>query len=297
MNLPSFGPETTQYLNSELAFDDIIELKLFYWGSLSREDICKHFNLGKVKASAALKSYAELHPRNMVYSTSDRAYIWTHEFHASTATPAEIALELLASGIFPIKYQGPVFSPEAIGLALNLSPELVGPMTRAMVLGNGINIDYVSGTSGASHKTLYPHSIFKSGGAWYFRAYDAGNRQFRTFRFNRISRCEQTTAPEMTDAASSRHDTEWQTPTVLSLGPHPKHPHPEALALDLGLAENSVRNIVTNQIMAPFILTDLRVDCSKDTSLDPYEYPIHLMNRNEVDHLDGMVISPGFNRK
>jgi len=51
---------------------------------------------------------------------------------------------------------------------------------------------------------------------------------------------------------------------------------------------------VTSAVVAGFVLTDLRVDCSANGSLDPLEYPLRLMNRSELTSVESMAIAPGY---
>ena len=45
------------------------------------------------------------------------------------------------------------------------------------------------------------------------------------------------------------------------------------------------------------MLNDLRVDCSLAAELDPFECPLQLMNREELEGVGGMVIAPGYIQK
>lgn len=273
----------------------IIDMYIHYWGRLRRQDLQNHFTVGSVTASRVLKSYSDGYPSNVRYSVSHRAYVWSEFFHPKHLPPSEVALEILANGRASQPVSTRRYGPEEPRFRSPLAPELVGAVTRAMVSQEVVSVSYVSGTSGASNKTLLPHAIFESGGAWYFRAYDWDKEGFRTFRFNRVvsilnnylsSGCENTVDVSM--------DSEWHTPVVLTLGPHSRHPRPQALQLDLGLDGRPVKNIIANSVTAPFLLTDLRVDCSEKAILNPFEYPLQLMNRSEVKSIQSMALAPGF---
>jgi len=273
----------------------IIDMYLHYWGRLRRQDLQNHWAVGSVTASRILKTYNVSYPANMLYSVSHRAYIWSESFRAEQLPPAEVALDVLANGRASQPVSTRRYGPEEALFRSPLAPKLVGAVTRAMVGTRAVNVSYVSGTSGASNKTLFPHAILESGGAWYFRAFDWDKQDFRTFRFNRIvSLLNEHLPSDCGTMADASMDLEWHTPVVLTLAPHSRHPRPQALQLDLGLQNRPVKNIISNSVTAPFLLTDLRVDCSESASLDPFEYPLQLMNRSEVKQIQGMVLAPGF---
>ena len=272
-----------------------IGMYLHYWGRLRRQDLQNHLGVGSVTASRVLKSYSGIYPSNIVYSVSHRAYVWAESFRPAHLPPAEVALDILANGRACQSVSTRRYGPEEPTFRPPLEPDLVGAITRAMVGEEAVNVSYVSGTSGASNKTLLPHAILESGGVWYFRAYDWDRQEFRTFRFNRVVSILNNHLPEdFENTASASKDSEWLTPVVLTLGPHSRHPRPQALQLDLGLENRPVKNIMANRVTAPFVLTDLRVDCSEKATLDPFEYPLQLMNRSEVLSIQGMMLSPGF---
>ncbi len=272
-----------------------IDMYLHYWGRLRRQDLQNHLGVGSVTASRVLKRYSDSYPSNMLYSVSHRAYVWSEPFKPAHLPPAEAALDILANGrasraVKTRRYglSEPRFRPP-------LAPDLVGAVTRAMVGEESVNVSYVSGAFGAVSKTVFPHAIWKSGGAWYFRAYDWENKAFRTFRFNRVvSLLKDHLLEDCNNDVSASRDLDWQTPVVLTLGPHARHPRPQGLQLDLGLEERQVKNIIANRVTAPFLLTDLRVDCSEKAELDPFEYPLQLMNRSELLSIQGMTLAPGF---
>lgn len=272
----------------------LIDMYLHYWGQVRRQDLQNHLAIGSVTASRALKLYTNSYPDNVTYSVQRRAYVWGDQFEANHLPSAEIALNIMAYGLSAQSVSTQRYGPDHLSFSLKLSSNHVGIVTRAMVIGGGISIEYVSNSSGASIKELYPHAIFESNGSWYFRAFDIQDG-FRTFRFNRIkSTRDSIDMPDRCISGNPKEDIEWNSEVVLTLGPHSQHPKPQALKLDLGLLDKPVKNLRVNSITAPFILTDLRVDCSKNAKLNPHEYPLQLMNRSELLHLQGMLIAPGF---
>jgi len=124
------------------------------------------------------------------------------------------------------------------------------------------------------------------------RAYDTYRQEFRTFRLNRIQQATSTSSLEKSRPLSQ--DAEWLRHINLTLAPHPRRENQDALRIDLGLTNKPVKNITVNAVTAGFVLIDLRVDCSADGFLDPYEYHLKLMNRHELENVGSMNIAPGY---
>lgn len=271
----------------------LIDMYLYYWGRVQRKDLSRHFNVGPVTASRIFKAYSQKYPDNIEFNVNGRAYVKTDRFKLNHITQPETALELLAYGVESRPLKGKLYGPQKLeSYTAPLEPEYVSAVTRAMTSSDGVGISYVSG-SGDTKRTVYPHSIFQGGGAWYFRAFDSLNEEFRTFRFSRITGLTRVRVP--TISTNQMVDDDWNTSVTLTLAPHNKHRSREALATDLGLKGRPVSNAVANKAMAGFVLIDLRVDCSASASLDPNEFPLQLQNRSELLDIESMVLAPGFN--
>ncbi len=270
----------------------LVDMFLYYWGRIQRKDLSRHFGIGPVTASRVLKVYNDLHPHNIEFSVSNRAYIIASNFKCEYESDVEAALMLLAYGIESRPMDTTTYGPARItGFTAPLVKEWVSAITRAMVASRGVGIRYISG-SGEKSRTVHPHAIFQSGTAWYFRAYDVSKQEFRTFRFSRIIGLSEIT--KATYDASPEGDDDWNAHVTLTLSPHEGHHSPEALAMDLGLQGRPVSNASVKRAMAGFVLTDLRVDCSLASSLDPNEFPLRLQNRAELLDVESMLLAPGF---
>jgi hypothetical protein len=81
---------------------------------------------------------------------------------------------------------------------------------------------------------------------------------------------------------------------LVRLLPHPKNPNPDAMVTDLGVIDSGIKELMVAEACLGFVLTDLRVDCSKYHRLSFYEYPLALQNREELEDIQSMKLSPGF---
>lgn len=276
-------------IQKRLAF---IDQYLFFRGQINRINLINHFDIGVATASRTLRQYRDLYPDNLAYSISDRSYMATPSFKAAYVHDVHRTLMLIAYGLDIREVEGARFAPLAPPMfTAPLCAEVVSVITRALIAGQGVEMRYASGTSGVTQRIIFPCTLFQGGGAWYMRAFDTLRGQYRTFRLNRIRHAKIHT--ELSVDWQKQPDAEWQQVLTITLAPHPKRHNQEALKEDLGLIDKPVQNIQANAVTAAYILIDLRVDCSPKGDLDPYAYPLRLVNRHELV-VAGMEITPGF---
>ncbi|MDO6422764.1 WYL domain-containing protein [Saccharophagus degradans] len=270
----------------------IVETYLLFRGNIQRADLTRHFGVGNVTASRVLQDYANQHPSNMIYSPSHKAYVYSDGFKPSIPPKPEAALQLLGYGIFENTFSKNTCGPSSIpNLAPPLDANIVGTITRAIYSKSVIEVSYISATSGEKRRYLHPHAIFTANGTWYFRAFDENQDDgFRTFRFSRVISAKSTFKNSSINAIEDKH---WTDEVTLSIAPHPNHPNKNALATDLGLSDSPVKNIKTNKVLAPFVLQELRVDCSPKGNMPPEAFYLRLMNCNEFDGQNFMSWAPG----
>jgi len=285
--------KTSSHADRRLA---TIDLYLAFTGRVQRSDLMRHFDIGIATASRSLKEYRSLHPDNINYSVSDRAYLSSSEFTPAYTHDTNAALRLIAFGQETTNISGPrygIASPSSLTASIDMDCARV--ITRAIVSRGLVNMTYSSGSSGNRERTVAPHALFESGGTWYFRCHNLEKDDFRTFRLSRVKSAEVVDESEYKKSSASSNDPEWNAMVTLTIGPHPNRGNQDALREDLGLINKPVKNIQVNTAMAGFVLIDLRVDCSKEGDLNPYEYHLRLLNRHELISVDSLTIAPGFN--
>lgn len=269
-----------------------IDMSLEYTGRATRAMLVDYFQIGTATASRAFKEYSARWPANaIVLPGKNGGYIRARNYVTAFRHAPEAALELLCFGEVKILLPVVTYGPLSCTLPSCLDGEKVACCTRALVDGTPVRIRYMSSTSGGSERVVHPNHLFQGGGAWYFRAFDEKSGEHRTFRFSRV-----LDAVEIESEDKTPVDKEWNEEIILSLAPHPLHPNPEAHARDLGMCDRPVVNMRVNTVVAGFLLTDRRVDCSKHGDLDPLEYPLRLMNRAEVSAISSLAIAPGFRK-
>lgn len=270
-----------------------IDFLLLFKGGFTRAELVERFSIGEATASRSIASFLEVYPQAVEYLGPRKGYAALKGFSPRFEHRAENGLLYVMSGkitqAFEVKsYGAPIYSLQK---ALEVKP--VAAITRAIVNQREASIQYVSTTSGAKSRSVAPHAIFYAGGSWYFRAFDQNSHEFRTFKFSRLP-----VAVEMGKVESQKwlggRDDAWNRMRIVQLVPHPKNPLPDALWQDLGVKDSETKELTVSEACLGFVLTDLRVDCSKGSRLNCHQYPLALKNLDELKEIDSLIFAPGF---
>ena len=273
----------------------IIDFHLAFFGRLQRADLMIHGEIS-VTTSRALSEYREQFPDRVNYDASMKTYFAAADFKPAFAHQAQVALHFMANGKIErvIDEARETALTQLPTLASSLSVALVRQLTTALTLNRPIRFDYYSASSQRAQRWVQPLAVFEATGAWYFRGYDFNKEEFRIFRFSRVLSVSQTGTVKSEVLSAVPIDNDWQEQVTVTLMPHPNHPNPAALKLDLGLVDKLVCNLTVRKALVGFLLSSLRVDASANASLSPLEHQLYLANRHELVDLDSMVLAPGF---
>lgn len=270
-----------------------IDFLLFFKGRLMRSELVESLNIATATASRCTKAFLKSNPGNARYINPRHGYIADTTYLPKYQHDALTGLRYLAYSETTASLDVESFGAPRYSFHPVMDPNVVAPITRAIVTATDITMSYTSAKSGRSMKIVKPHSVFESSGLWYFRAFDREHSEFRTFRFSRVSESCQIESAAVIGAKTQ--DDEWNRKRTVTLLPHPKNPNPKAQLLDLGMSESGSRTLNISEALLGFALTDLRVDCSADSKLDFREYPLALSSRAELLTVESMELAPGFN--
>lgn len=262
-----------------------------YRGYLGRNDLVNILGIAPASATRAFANYRSKYPDNITYDVSKTRYSITPDFFPAFEHNIADALDLVLKGNVVLRKvldidQSHVYVKGATFPSANVVAEL----TRAFHLMHCVNVDYASSSTKGSQRLFSPNSFFEAGGVWYVRGVNIVKNEYRTYKLCRFTRAESIDTPYV----SNNNDDEWHSGITLTIAPHTKHEHPDALRLDLGLVDKPVINIKTNKVLAGFILSKMRVDCSKEGKLDCRMFNLQLMNRHELVDVESMNFAPGF---
>lgn len=270
-----------------------MEFLLLFKGGFTRAEIVKRFEIGEATASRAISAFTERYPAALTYMGPRKGYVAQKGFAPEYEHAAEDGLMYVMSGKVVQRVDVATYGVVEYSLAVALPILPVSAITRAIVNKHDLSVEYVSTSSGLKSRLLAPHSLFVSGGYWYFRAYDYNSNEYRTFKINRVRTAVDLKRDGEPTNPKSRDDG-WNRLRVVKLIPHPRNPMPNAQLLDLGVKDDEVKEITVSEACLGFVLNDLRVDCSEGHRLNCYQYPLALLNRNELMGVDSLSITPGY---
>lgn len=270
-----------------------IDFLLLFKGRFNRAELVKRFGVGSATASRLIATYIESHPNVVEFQSNSRGYFATNGFTPDHDHNTLDGLEYVASGVLTNRLDVDHYGADNYHLQRPLEARRVAAITRAIINGHIVNMEYLATGSGSTIRNVVPHALFNASGCWYFRAYDTLAREFNTFQFSRVMAAIDlgtATNPQQ----SGKQDSQWHQMRRVQLMPHPKNPQPNALVADFGLEDSAVRELMIAETRLGLVLTELRVDCSKTRKLCYQQYLFALKNREELEDIDSMQFAPGF---
>jgi len=270
----------------------IIDCYLFFKGNFLRRELCNTLSISPASATREIKRYRDLYSENITYDVSNKCYIASKDFQTKFEHDTNFALSLLFENRLIVNIStNHVTSINSLPVQLP-DQEIAAHISRACFLKKNVSTIYLSASSNNVFRTISPTEIFRIGDKWYVRAFskESGNNgEYRTFKFVRFLNVKPVNLID-----DIPKDIEWQNEINITLCPHAKHPQLDSLKLDLGLKDKPVVNIKTNEVLAGYLLQEIRVDCSRNASLNPLLYQYQLMNRHEIESASSMMLAPGF---
>lgn len=251
-----------------------IDAKLFWTGTLRREDICKVFELHTTNASKDIQVYLELAGNNLTYDRRDKVYRATPVFkpisrqHEISDLLAYTSLDLPWLGYIPdylISTKLPLRQPSSI-------------VTRNILLSihenTGIEVTYLSmnNPEGVS-RVIYPRAVIFDGLRWHTRAYDERTSEYRDFVLSRINGTG-ARKPER----ELPIDADWGDLRTINICPHRKLSETQKKMIEQDYAmQNGKLLIETRLPLAAYLIRMLNLD----TYLEPPRQQLECSNLEE----------------
>ncbi|OUS32879.1 hypothetical protein A9Q98_00235 [Thalassotalea sp. 42_200_T64] len=271
----------------------LIDVLLMYTGSINRKQLMELTGMSIATATRTFKTYRERYPDNINYEVGNKRYEKSSTFNPGFDFNVESALALIAYGrkIEPSRYSNTIGLDQKHNCGHQLSKEISSILTRAIYSSSRLLIHYLSSNSDNEIREIVPTAIFESRNRWYVRVCVLEDNSYKNFKINRVNK---VITSKSIGNISIPEDVKWKAPVILTLGPHPKHGFSKGLKRDLGLDKKPLFNLQTTDALAGFLLSEWAVDCSEDSSLDPYYFQYQLLNLYDLKDVSSMVISPGY---
>jgi hypothetical protein len=266
-----------------------IEIMAFYCGLVTRNDVARAFGISDAAATKDLSLYGRLAPDNLIYKQNLFGYVPGPGFKEIVAdlAPARV-LPMFAHNLTGM--DGPYGDALIFGIPAESLPiparlpdkQITAQVLRAVAQKKRLLTRYrsLSDRNSDEARIIEPHSLCHNGLRWHIRAYSEETFDFRDFVLSRIAEAQ------MLDEAaesSAEFDEEWVETLTLELVPHPGLPEKKRLNLlmDYG-AQDGVITIEVRRALLGYLLQQLSVDTTAESSLNPHAYQLIVANRDEV---------------
>jgi predicted DNA-binding transcriptional regulator YafY len=231
--------------------------RLFWDGSINREDLLRRFGVSINQATADLARLRHSYPGGFAYDTVAKRYRPTEGFRPVEASAAALLreLRLLAEGhLEPAECV--LASPPPLAIAdlpeRAVDPEVLRALLLAIASRMAVTGRYVSlQRPGEQVRVLSPHALVFDGFRWHVRAHDAGDDRFKDFVIARLSGL----AADGPWRRGPEEDQPWNTERQLEIVPHPNlDAHQRGvIARDYGMDEDFVLRLHVREAMLFYI--------------------------------------------
>lgn len=272
-----------------------IDFRLFFLGSVNRNDLEIRFGIKEAAATRDLSLYKQLAPKNLEYDTKAKTYIQREGFSPLFNYSSHQALAALLHGYGDdFVSSNHTFDAAEAPTQLHLPAcDILAFVTRAIYCQHVISIGYRSLSSGLTQREIVPHSLIDNGLRWHVRAFDRLKQQFSDFVINRIEQPCLVENRAISESESKTADQQWNQFVELQLAPHPSLCYPETIAHEYGLV-NGELTLSVRAAVAGYVLRRWNVDCSENHLLIGPEYHLWLKNRQALTDIDNLVLAPGY---
>ena len=263
---------------------ELLKLLLLWEGRIGNARLRELLGLSLIRASQWLKEFREYQPDWSQWNSITRSYNATWEFYRDKHGDDSISL---------MKYLSFVGLPatthsESHHVVVAAFPDIATPnpvifavLARASQMEREVEITYRSMRNPSPHKRIIsPHSIIRSGGRWYVRAYCNLNQQFRNYSLGRISHAALLDQPAgfLVD-----DDKDWATKVPVRLIAHPDLNSEQESVIRFEYFMNTSSRITTCRgPLVNYYIKDVRAAVDIETQRPP-EYQIAIGNIEEIN--------------
>ena len=173
-------------------------LKLYWEGEVSRLDLMDRFKISPSQSTKDFQNLKSRFPDAAVYNLNTRRYMQGLKINKYVS---DFTFDEYSS---TIKFAHTITSQHR-----SVDTKIYQIINRSIVNKTGLTVSYTSlgDPEGLKSRTLYPHSIIRSGFRWHMRAFEVESSLFKDFNLSRIKSAK-ITHPE-NSLASIGNDASW----------------------------------------------------------------------------------------
>ena len=272
-----------------------IEIMAYYNGSISRSMLAKAYGISDPAATKDLKLYNDLAPENLDYNPSLFSFVPSTQFD-------EVFADLSPKSVLPMFAQNlltvdnPSGNEPIYGITIEEMPfpvrlpqkNVLAQLIRAMKNKRQLKVNYHSLSrrdEDQQSRIIEPHALVNNGLRWHVRAYDHEHYDFRDFVLSRFTEAEKL---EIDAESSQNYDDDWIELITLKLQPHPGLSEKQRIALSYDYdMDNNIIELQVRRALVGYLLQQMKVDTTKEFSLNPSAYQLIVNNRDEIEAFAG----------
>ncbi len=217
------------------------ERRLFWDGSLNREDLMRRFGISANQATADVSRARARHPEGIAYNTVAKRYETQPGFKPAAVSADDLLTELRLIAERQLHpEESTLSSPPSLAIAEAPTRSVEASVLRVVLaaIRDGVRFEaeYASfQRPEIARRSLSPHALVFDGFRWHVRAHDLGDGRFKDFVLARLDAPGITLEPGAEPAA----DLDWHENVPLTLVPHPGlEPHQRAVVIrDYGMGD------------------------------------------------------------
>lgn len=270
---------------------EFIEFRLFWEGSINRNDLIERFGVSVPQSSNDLTTYRDKAPDNLRYDGKVKRYLASENFKPILLKPNPdrylSQLKAMADRIMRVEDTWMSEAPPADAMPIpsrKVDAFVLRAVVKAVREKQSINVLYHSMNDHrpeAIWRRISPHAFGYDGLRWHVRAFCHMSQKFKDFL---LSRCQASGLPEAS-AIDPKDDIDWNRYFGVILRPNPdlSPTQQEAIAWDFNMQDGQVTVLVRYALLYYFIKR-LRLDVA-DKLDRPKERPIVVVNELEFNRV------------
>ena len=233
----------------------MIEVLLWWRGSIRRTNLTDYFSISSAQASGDLQKYLDLNGKDISYHTARKRYEAGESFTCKLHQPQfDEGIALLTGGKMTPRSMEVASGELSAAVVDEVSPprravkdHVARMLYIAVAQKHSMKIRYMSVQSASKKwQEILPSAFGWDGDRWHVRAWDVENEQWRDFVMGRIEDCRWPAASE----TAPPRDVDWETFVTLKIRPHREleKEAQDAIRLDYGMA-SGVMNVRVRKAM------------------------------------------------
>lgn len=272
-----------------------IEFRLFFLGTVGRQDLMDRFGVAPAAATRDFAEYKRLAPNNIGFDNTSKLYVISADFTPLFEHVIERVLTALTQGfgdgINPVS--GALVLCEGPPTLNRLKVEVLAAVSRAIFSKKAVKISYFSDSSGASVREIVPFALVSDGLRWHTRAFDRKRNKFLDFVLSRIDEAMlvEQTFPNLHELPSQ--DIQWNRILELDLVPHPGRKSSEVVKRDYMMVDGVFR-LKIRAAMAGYVLRQWHVDCSANHQISDKAFRLWLRDPLALYGVESALLAPGY---